>query len=101
MFDLVVIITVTKSSDVGRVAEALARMRSVVRAEPGCVSWEALHSTDDPTRIVLVERWASRERWEQHDALEGIQRIYLPHVLPFVTREIHGSSRLGLEIGER
>jgi quinol monooxygenase YgiN len=70
-------------------------MRAVVLAEPGCLAWEALHSTSDPRRVVLVEQWESREAWEAHDGLSGIQEIYVPHVLPFVTREIHVSDRLG------
>ena len=96
MLDLVVIVAVADSADVDRVADAVARMRSIVLYEPGCVSWEGLQSVNDPSRIVLVERWESREAWEAHDAMASIQQIYLPHILPYVTREIHVSERLGL-----
>jgi quinol monooxygenase YgiN len=96
MLDLVVIVTVDEPSKVDRVVWALSRMRSVVLAEPGCVSWEALRSESDPSRIVLVERWESRDAWEKRDSLDGIQKIYIPDVLPYVSREVHVSSRLGL-----
>ncbi|WP_432058400.1 putative quinol monooxygenase [Streptomyces sp. bgisy022] len=92
MFDLVVIVRVPEPDDVAPVADALARMRPLCLAEDGCVSWEAYQSEADPARFVLVERWASREHWEAHDAGEAIQGIYLPEILPRVEREVHPSA---------
>lgn len=95
MFDLIVIIRVTAAEDVPAVADALTRMRPLCLAEEGCVSWEAHHSQDDPTRFVLVERWATRELWETHGAGDAIQKIYLPDITPRVEREVHPSNLLG------
>jgi quinol monooxygenase YgiN len=94
MFDLIVALTVTNKADVPAVAAALTKMRPVVQAEPGCVSWEALHSTSDNTKFTLVERWETEALWEAHGNLSAIQDIYVPEIVPRVTREIHPSTRL-------
>ncbi|HVK22683.1 MAG TPA: antibiotic biosynthesis monooxygenase family protein [Actinokineospora sp.] len=94
MLDLIVIITVKDLADVPAVADALTRMRPMCLAEPGCVSWEALHSEADPRRFTLVERWETRELWNAHDDLAAIQSVYLPEILPVVDREVHVSRRL-------
>lgn len=43
-------------------AEAAARTHE----EAGCLLYALHRSTDDPTRIVLVERWESREALDEH-----------------------------------
>ncbi|HEX5597263.1 MAG TPA: antibiotic biosynthesis monooxygenase family protein [Micromonosporaceae bacterium] len=95
MFDLIVIVTVTNSAEVSTVAAAFEQMRPMCLAEPGCVSWHAYHSNSDPQRFVLVERWESQQAWEAHGDLDAIQKVYLPIILPRITREVHGSKRLG------
>lgn len=94
MLDLLVIVTVTDPAEVGTVADAFAKMRPLCLAEPGCVSWDAYHSRADRRRFVLVERWESEELWEAHGELSAIQDVYLPVILPRVTREVHPSARL-------
>ncbi|MDX6316450.1 MAG: hypothetical protein QOF44_5914 [Streptomyces sp.] len=95
MFDLIVALKVKEPAEIQAVADALTRMRPMCLAEPGCVSWEALHSTGDETVFTLVERWENEEVWETHGELRAIQDVYLPEILPRVTREIHPSRRLG------
>ncbi|GLZ79638.1 hypothetical protein Afil01_44450 [Actinorhabdospora filicis] len=92
MFDLIVLITAEKEPE--EVAAALARMRPMCLAEPGCVSWEAYRSSADPSRFTLVERWESERAWEEHGEGEAIQAVYLPEILPRVQREVHPSARL-------
>jgi quinol monooxygenase YgiN len=94
VFDLIVVVTVTDPSEVGAVAEAFATMRPMCLAEPGCVSWDAYHSEADPQRFVLVERWESENAWQAHGEQASIQEVYLPVVLPRVSREVHPSTRL-------
>jgi len=91
MFHLVVLVCAKSDADVGPIADALSRMRPLCLAEPGCEAWEAYHSEDDPRRFVLVERWETRELWDEHGALAAIRTIYEPEVLPRVTREVHPS----------
>lgn len=95
VFDLVVIVTVRDKTSADGVAAAFERMRPVCLLEPGCIEWRAYRSGADPTRFVLVERWASEEAWEAHGELSAIQDIYLPDVLPHIEREVHPSTLLG------
>ncbi|MFF4484903.1 putative quinol monooxygenase [Streptomyces sp. NPDC001544] len=95
MFDLLVLIRVSDSADIPTVADALARMRPLCRAEDGCVAWEAYRSQAEPGCFVLVERWASRDHWEAHGDGDAIRRIYVPEILPRVEREVHPSAPVG------
>ena len=95
MFHLIVTIQAKTAADAAPVADALARMRPLCLAEPGCVQWEAYQSEEAEGRFVLVEHWQTREHWEAHGDLPAIQQIYLPEILPRITREVHPSRRLG------
>ncbi|WP_047258289.1 putative quinol monooxygenase [Chromobacterium subtsugae] len=95
MFPLIVTLEVTLPEDVPLVADALARMRPLCLAEPGCLLWQAYHSQAHPLRFVLVEHWESQAHWEAHGKLSAIQGIYLPEVLPRVSRAAHPSVLLG------
>ncbi len=94
MFFLTVLLTANSDADAEAVAQALARMRPLCLAEPGCARWEAYRSQDEARRFVLVEHWQTRAHWEAHGELSAIQSIYLPEILPRVTREVHPSSML-------
>ncbi|MBI2682702.1 MAG: antibiotic biosynthesis monooxygenase [Acidobacteriales bacterium] len=89
MFHLIVTLSAKTSEDVAPVADALARMRPMCLAEPGCTRWEAYQSLEDPKTFMLVEHWQTRAHWEAHGKLAAIQTIYVPEVLPRVTREVH------------
>lgn len=98
MFHLIVTIAANTPTDVAPVAAALARMRPLCLAEPGCVRWEAYQSQQESAKFVLVEHWQSRELWEAHGDLAAIQQIYLPEVFPRITREVHPSQPLGTSV---
>lgn len=95
MFSLIVIITANTHADIAPLADALARMRPLCLAEPGCLHWEAYQSQGQPGRFVLVEHWQSQANWETHDHGVAIQDIYVPDILPLITREVHPSRPLG------
>jgi quinol monooxygenase YgiN len=97
MFPLIVTLQVKVPAEAPAVAAALARMRPMCLAEPGCLLWEAYHSQADASQFVLVEHWESRGHWEAHGKLAAIQEIYLPEVLPRVNRAAHPCDRLGRE----
>lgn len=84
--DVLVHLVVNQSDDLPDVLDALRRMRVACRAEPGCLAWQAVQSSDDPLQIVLIEQWASRNDFDAHGELGAIQHIYLPEVLPKVRR---------------
>lgn len=53
----------------GRMAEALAQSQQHVarsRTEPGCLSHAVHVDTEDPQRLVFVERWADRAALAAH-----------------------------------
>ncbi|MFJ5547368.1 putative quinol monooxygenase [Streptomyces sp. NPDC093225] len=55
----------------GRGAEQVAafeRLAPVVRAEEGCLQYDMHRVGGDPDGFVLIERWASQEALDAHDA---------------------------------
>ena len=42
----------------------LINHRSGAMKQPGYISSETLHNLDDPSRIVVVSMWQTREAWE-------------------------------------
>ncbi|WP_030206800.1 putative quinol monooxygenase [Streptomyces sp. NRRL S-87] len=55
----------------GRGAEQVAafeRLAPVVRAEEGCLQYDMHRMSGDPDGFVLIERWASQEALDAHDA---------------------------------
>lgn len=91
MFYINVWLTVNDPANVDRVRELLAQCVRGSRTEPGCERFDAFHSESDPRRFLLVECWTTKAAWEEHRQRETVQKIYLPQVLPLVTREPHPS----------
>lgn len=94
MFYINVWLTVNDPTNVPRIRELLSQCCVGSRAEGGSVRFEVYHSEADPCKFLLVEHWRSKEDWEIHRTRETVQTIYLPQVLPLVTREAHISSLL-------
>jgi quinol monooxygenase YgiN len=56
--------------------DLLALARSVLDKEPACLSIELAHDQDFPTKIVMIERWISREAYEgPHMQSEHMRRF--------------------------
>lgn len=94
MFYLNVWLTVNDPAHIGRVGELLTQCQAGSRAEEGCVRFEVYHSEADPRRFLLCEHWRDREDWEEHRKRKTVTEIYVPQVLPLVTREAHVSTML-------
>jgi quinol monooxygenase YgiN len=92
VFYINVWLTVNEPGNIARVRELLARCQAGSRAEDGCVRFEVYHSEADPRRFLLCEHWGSKEDWEAHRTRRTVTEIYVPQVLPLVTREAHVSS---------
>lgn len=59
----------------GQVEELRALLRGLIeptRKEPGCVTYELLQNTTDPTDFTFVEEWRSEEELDAH--------LHSPHV---------------------
>ena len=73
-----VVVVVLARAKPGRGDEAAAAFQEVAvptHAEEGCLLYALHRVASDPERIVLVERWASREALDQH--------LATPHLLAF------------------
>lgn len=46
--------------------EACRKVRQPSLAEPGCEKYDFFQSPDDPTSIVFVEEWASKQHLDTH-----------------------------------
>ena len=92
MFYINVWLTVNDPNNVTRVRELLSRCQSGSRSEDGCIRFEVYQSEADARRFLLVEHWRSKADWEEHRTRKTVTDIYVPQVLPLVTREPHISS---------
>lgn len=87
-----IILTVTDANDVDTIRDLLAEQGRLSREEPGCLRFEVYHSQDDPQVFILNERWESKEAHAVHKEAKACQEIYIPQVLPKVTRTPHYST---------
>lgn len=67
-----------------QVAALLGRHSAATNAEPGCVDFVALRSTEDPDSFVLYERYASREAFEAHQASPHFEGIAVAQIRPLL-----------------
>jgi quinol monooxygenase YgiN len=76
-------------------ADAFKALRAVAQHEEGCEQYELFQSTDDPDKMVMLERWASQELLDRHmqaertrnsSLIEGIVALWAPGVTPTVER---------------
>jgi quinol monooxygenase YgiN len=73
-----VVVVVLSRAVPGRVEDGLAAfsaLAEVTHTEEGCLLYALHREPADPDRIVLVERWASREALDEH--------LGSPHLLAF------------------
>jgi quinol monooxygenase YgiN len=66
------------------VAALLGRHVAATRAEPGCVDFVALRSTQDPDAFVLYEQYQSREAFEAHQASPHFEGIAVAQIRPLL-----------------
>lgn len=92
MFHIIVTLTANNEEDVPRIEGLLAEGAKLTRAEPGCERFEVYHSQSDARVFLLCEWWESEAAWNTHKEAPAIQEIYLPKVLPLVSRVPHIST---------
>lgn len=64
------------------VFDALPRLVSAARTEPGNIEFLAYRSMDDPRSYVLLERYASRAAFAQHRETSHFKEFLLGRILP-------------------
>jgi len=75
VFHLIVTLTARTAEEIPMIKAAVEQMRPMCLDEPGCVSWDAYHSTADPRVFTLVEAWEDEQSWDEHGEVEAIQTI--------------------------
>ncbi|MHA6690851.1 putative quinol monooxygenase [Devosia sp. A449] len=53
------------------VLQALPEHIALTRAEPGCLSFEIVHSADDPTRLLVAELFTDQAAFDAHQHRAG------------------------------
>jgi len=84
-----VVLTVKSTSDIPTVAEKLTALATASLQEPGCERFEVYHSDTEPTLFMLIERWSSQQALDAHREASAFQEIYIPSVIPLVSRSPH------------
>lgn len=86
-----VVVTVTDAADIANVSDMLAELARLSREEPGCARFEVYHSQSDRSLFMLIEQWESQAHLDDHREAPGFKDLYIPKVLPLVTRVPHPS----------
>ncbi|MCU1415125.1 MAG: antibiotic biosynthesis monooxygenase [Microbacteriaceae bacterium] len=67
--------------------QVLTLLREVARQsreEPGNISFDIFENIDDPTRIVLLERYHSREAFAAHRETSHFHSLVLERIVPLL-----------------
>ena len=67
----------------------LPRLAAAARTEPGNLGFDHFRGLDDSRRVVLLERYASREAFAAHRATPHFQELVLDRIVPLLeSREV-------------
>jgi len=94
MICLTILLLAKNTADVPALCKHLTEAMRKSRQEPGCLRFDAYHSTAEPRRFVLIEHWASQEAIDAHRTAEAYTTIYKPLVMPLIDREGHPATLL-------
>ena len=89
-----VTLSVTDAANIDKVTALLADLAKSSLTEPGCVRFDIFHSQSDPQFFLLVEEWEADEHLVAHKEAPAFAEVYVPNVLPLVTRTPHPSTRV-------
>ena len=67
-----------------RVLALLPQVAAASRTEPGNLSFEVYENTADPTVVVLLERYVSREAFAAHRETPHFQDLVLARLVPLL-----------------
>ncbi len=77
-----------RAGEAGRVEEALRKMVSPTRAEPGNLDYQVFRDPGDPSRFVLFERYADEAAFDAHRAAPHFVTWLAGVVLPALDSRI-------------
>jgi quinol monooxygenase YgiN len=74
----------TTEASLPTVLEHLAVLRPTSLAEPGCLGYEAYRGLDDPTSMVLIERYRDDAALQAHAKSEHYQQLVVERIRPLL-----------------
>lgn len=89
-----VTLNVNDAADVEKVKGLLADLAKSSLTEPGCVRFDVFHSRSQPQFFLLIEEWETAEHLVAHKEAPAFAEVYVPGVLPLVSRVPHPSTRV-------
>ncbi len=75
----------TTADSVTTVLGHFAVLRPQALAEPGCVGYEAFQTADDPTSIVLIERYRDQAALDAHLSSAHYVDLVVQRIRPLLT----------------
>ena len=84
-----VILKVINENDVAEVKSLLKEQALRSSSEPGCERFEVYHSQVATRQFLLVEIWETQKDLERHKESKAFTELYVPKVIPLVSREPH------------
>jgi quinol monooxygenase YgiN len=79
--------TITPGNE-DRVVALIEELAAASRAEPGNISFDAYRKTDDPSKLVLLERYASRDAFTAHRATSHFKALVIDQIVPLLQHRI-------------
>lgn len=89
-----VTLTVTDEANIEKVSALLADLAQSSLTEAGCVRFDVFHSASDPQFFLLIEEWETDAHLAAHKEAPAFAEVYVPNVLPLVSRAPHPSTRV-------
>ncbi|BBX09397.1 putative quinol monooxygenase [Mycolicibacterium aichiense] len=74
----------TTEADLDAVLERTATLRRLSLAEPGCLGYDAYHSTEEPTSLVIVERYRDVAAQQAHLDSAHYQELVADGIRPLL-----------------
>jgi quinol monooxygenase YgiN len=87
-------LSVTDTINIDKVSALLADLAKSSLTEPGCVRFDIFHSQSDPQFFLLIEEWETDAHLVAHKEASAFAEVYVPSVLPLVSRVPHPSTRV-------
>lgn len=75
----------TDQTSLATIDELLPALRERSLAEDGCLGYEVLQSREDPTSIVLIERYRDTASLEAHTRSAHYQELVVEKIRPLLT----------------
>jgi quinol monooxygenase YgiN len=70
------------------VLELLPQLAAAARTEPGNVSFVVYRQLDDDRKVVLLERYASREAFAEHRETPHFKDLALGRIIPLLDNRV-------------